>query len=71
MKRSNMILNIAECLIEPHFPDDVLKEANYILTKLEKLGMLPPKMIVVYNNSTVTPTDHLDYDYKREWESEK
>ena len=40
MKRSDMVLVIAECLMEPHF--DILKEASYILKRLEKNGMLPP-----------------------------
>lgn len=42
MKRSEAILKIAECLVEPHYPEDSVKEAEYILRKLEKSGMLPP-----------------------------
>ena len=41
MKRSIVVLAIAECLIEPHFPDDPTFEAAYILKKLEKMGLLP------------------------------
>lgn len=41
MKRSEIQLIIAECLIEPHF-EDPLKEASFILKRLEKAGMLPP-----------------------------
>lgn len=44
MKREEMILLIAECLVEPHF-DDAINEANYILTKIEKAGMVPPPRI--------------------------
>ena len=42
MRRSDMVLAIMECLVEPHFPDDPEKEAAYILKKLEKKGMKPP-----------------------------
>lgn len=41
MKRSDMELLIAECLIEPH-SDDPLKEASYILKRLQDHGMMPP-----------------------------
>lgn len=42
MKRSEMVLKIAEFLIEPRYPDDPVEEANVILSRLEKAGMLPP-----------------------------
>jgi len=42
MKRTDVVIKIAECLIEPHFPDDVMAEASYILERLESVGMLPP-----------------------------
>lgn len=45
MKRSEMVLKIAECLIEPHH-DDVMEEASYILKKLERFGMIPPMSII-------------------------
>jgi hypothetical protein len=41
MTREEMVLKIAECLIEPHH-DDPIKEASYILKRIEKAGMLPP-----------------------------
>lgn len=41
MKREQAVLAIAECLVEPHF-DDPEKEADCILKRLERLGMLPP-----------------------------
>jgi hypothetical protein len=44
MKRSHMIDIIAECLVEPHYPDDALKEAACILKKIEKYGMTPPRL---------------------------
>lgn len=70
MKRSEAVLAIMECLVEPH-SEDVEKEADYILKKLEKFGMLPPEIEGVYSNiPTVTPTGHLDYSYKRGWEPE-
>jgi hypothetical protein len=43
MKRSDVVLIIEECLVEPHF-DDITKEASHILKRLEDLGMLPPKV---------------------------
>lgn len=39
MKRSDAILHIANCLVEPHH-DDVMKEAEYILDKLTRLGLI-------------------------------
>lgn len=42
MKRSEICLIIAECLIAPHFPEDPEAEANYILSKLERFGVRPP-----------------------------
>ncbi len=39
MKRSEIVLMIAECLVEPHYPDHVLDESDYILERLEKAGM--------------------------------
>lgn len=42
MKRSDIILKIANELVGPHFPEDVMKQADHILTKLESFGMLPP-----------------------------
>ncbi len=41
MKREQMVLIIAECLVEPH-SDSAETEADYILKRLEKLGMGPP-----------------------------
>ena len=42
MKRSDALLAIEQCLVEPHFPEEPSKEAEYILNKLEKMGMKPP-----------------------------
>jgi hypothetical protein len=44
MKREEMVLKIAECLSEPHFPDDVMKQAEAILSRLERAGMRPPQL---------------------------
>lgn len=41
-KKSEFATIIMECLVEPHFPDDIEREANYILKRLEKAGMKPP-----------------------------
>lgn len=56
MKRSLMVLKIAECLIEPHH-EDILKEASDILKRLENAGMLPPK-IKGYIASSVSGDGH-------------
>lgn len=42
MKRNMMVLKIAESLVEPRYPDDIMKEASYILKRIEKAGMIPP-----------------------------
>lgn len=38
--RDHVIAIIAESLVEPHFPDDAIREAEYILKKLEKYGVI-------------------------------
>lgn len=43
MKRSEAVLIIAESLIEPRH-DDAMKEASYILKRLEVRGMNPPTL---------------------------
>lgn len=40
MKKSEAVLLIAECLVEPHH-DDIMLESEYILNKLLKSGMVP------------------------------
>lgn len=58
MKRSQMVLIIAESLIEPHYPDDPEKEASCILRRLERYGMLPPgymKPIPIESNGKQYP----------------
>lgn len=42
MKRSHAITVIAECLIEPHFPDDAMREAEFILRRLEDYKLIQP-----------------------------
>lgn len=77
MKKSFAILAIAECLVEPHFPEDPMKEAEYILKKLQRLGMSPPytlkniqtpgvldgKKGVMYNNQMVQEWDDEEPQY--------
>lgn len=53
MKRSEAILLIWNELVEPHFPDDGEKTADYILKKLEKRGMLPPSYMIFPNNKGI------------------
>lgn len=48
MRRSDMILKLMETLVEA--PEELEEAAEYILTHMEKVGMLPP-----YNPS------HLDH----------
>lgn len=36
MKREELVLLIAECLIEPAFPDDALKQAENIVMRIER-----------------------------------
>lgn len=64
MKRSHMVLKIAECLIEPHF-EDPMREASYILARLERAGMLPPPVQTEHWNRQDN-----DYHYENEWEPE-
>ena len=74
MKRSE-VLKLIEGLFnlatEPNneFPNDV--HAENLLCNLEEIGMLPPKMIGIYDSvPTVTPTGNHEYSYKRGWETE-
>jgi hypothetical protein len=47
------------------------KDADFLLDALEKVGMLPPEMVGVYDTvPTVTPTGNHDYGWKRGWEPE-
>lgn len=62
MKRSEMILSIAEYLIEPK-SEDPFKAAEHILNRIEKNGMLPPE------RHTDTWTSLNDY-FINEWEKE-
>lgn len=62
MKRSEAVLLIWNELVEPHFPDDSAKQADVILKKLEKRGMLPPEI--------KRPKDTFYWDYPNEWEPE-
>ncbi len=74
MKRSHIILSIAECLIEPHYPEDPMKEAAYILEKIERFGMLPPTYTGLiangkkYNKETDFGRDVMSV--RGEWEPE-
>ncbi len=40
MKRSDMLLKIMESLLEA--PEDIEEAAEYLLTHIEKNGMMPP-----------------------------
>jgi hypothetical protein len=60
MKRSDAVLAIAECLVEPH-SDEASIEAEYILNKLYKLGMISPPLLPFKGN---------DYYFIHAWESE-
>lgn len=62
MKKSQAELLIAECLIEPHH-EDVMKEAAYILAKLEKFGLTPPSSMTNINGETTY--------YLNKWEPEE
>ena len=66
MKRSEMVMAIAECLVQPHFPDDALLEATVILKKLEIYGMLPPSVMKSPNYSNA----RIPAFYRNEWEAE-
>lgn len=55
MKRSEMILKIAESLTEPHFSDDPMKEADCILKRIETAGMQPPLGL---DKSQIYPPGH-------------
>lgn len=58
MKRSDAELLIAQCLIEPHFPEDPEAEAAYILQRLLKAGMSPPDWnytVFGYNEGFISP----------------
>lgn len=57
MKRSEPVLIIAECLIEPHFPDDPMKQASVILSKLEKLGIIHTTYHGYYGNPNMIGND--------------
>jgi hypothetical protein len=71
MKRNEAVLIIAECLIEPHFPDDALKESHYILKRLEKIGMIPPIRERTEEEKTNPKYEGINWGkYIREWESE-
>lgn len=64
MKRSDMLRIIWEAINE-------LEDADHILTKIEKAGMIPPPCPGIYDLvPTVTPTGNLDYGWKRDWEKE-
>lgn len=74
MKKSHAVLIIAESLIEPHHPDDPIKEAESILNRLIKAGMLPPTYIGLmangkkYNRETDFARDL--HDFRGVWEPE-
>jgi len=68
MKKSYAILAIAECLIEPHYPDDPMKESEYILKKLLRFGMSPG----LIKNPNFQGGHNIDIEpvYIHEWEDE-
>ena len=51
MKRSMMVLKIAEVLVEPRH-DAIMDQASYLLKKLEQYGMLPPTINTSHNGET-------------------
>lgn len=67
MEKSKAILIIAESLVEPRY-DDVEKEAEHILNRLVRAGMLPPSLEsgIKYDvvNQAFIPW------FKNEWELE-
>jgi hypothetical protein len=65
MKRSLMVLKLAEALMETQAMswEDT---ADDVLTRLEKAGMVPP-MRTIYH---VDPTDPFYFEEKHEWEPE-
>lgn len=69
MKRSEAILAIAECLIEPH-NEDVEKEASYILNKLEKFGLSPRTYIPSGCMHDVWEDCNCQETYEFGWEKE-
>lgn len=78
MKKSEMISKIAHVLHECRLYRvnvDVttdLETAEVVLNRIEKLGMLPPKIEGKYDNiPTVTPTGNHWYSWKRGWEREE
>lgn len=70
MKRSEIVLIIAESLIEPHFPDDIMKEASYILKRLERKGMTPPIWIEKYESTDFIGRDETKTVERKGWEPE-
>jgi hypothetical protein len=65
MKRSMMVLKLAEMLVESNI-EDVEEAADDILARLEKAGMQPPVRTIYH----VDPTDPFYYEEKNEWEPE-
>jgi hypothetical protein len=70
MKRSEVGLMIAECLVEPRYPDDIDKEVNYILNRLENIGMLPPKTRKERTIKDGGPGSVVYYEDVHEWDEE-
>lgn len=66
MKRSDMVTIIAEALIEPKFPTDVFKQADYILSRLEIEGIAPPYVDAIFQKNCKIYIDATG----REWEPE-
>jgi hypothetical protein len=65
MKRSQALDIIWEAINE-------LEDANLILSRLEKAGMMPPDTGKGYPIETVTPTGSIDYGISKDyrWEEE-
>lgn len=73
MQRSHMLLKIQEILVEQHEDMTLEDAANDILTRLERLGMLPPEYSrpMDWNEKGMTYSQWIQLPSKiRGWEPE-
>jgi len=68
MKRSDMLLKLMESMIEA--PEDIEQAADYLLSRLEKAGMLPPLATFTKKLSDVGPGSISWSIEKHVWERE-
>lgn len=70
LKKSDVILTIAECLVEPH-SDNVTREAEYILKRLENMGLIPSPYMKPVTEKALEGPGSLTYYVRTEgWEPE-